>query len=233
MSFCDRRVAVLTLAVLFLQAVTGQAQDGAAPLKLESTKAKASYGIGFNIGSSIKREGLDLDLKILAAGIAAAMNGEEPALTPEIVQAAMQELAEMKAAKKLDDNKAYLAENAKKEGVKVTDSGLQYLVIKEGKGESPTTSSNVKTHYRGKLLDGTVFDQSYDGKEPTDADEPVGFGVTQVIRGWTEALQLMKPGAHYRLFIPSELAYGERGSRGAIGPNEVLIFEIYLLESTN
>ncbi len=233
MSFCDRRVAVLTLAVLFLQAVPGQAQDGEAPLKLESTKAKASYGIGFNIGSSIKREGLDLDLKILAAGIAAAMNGEEPALTPEIVQAAMQELAEMKAAKKLDDNKAYLAENAKKEGVKVTDSGLQYLVIKEGKGESPTTSSNVKTHYRGKLLDGTVFDQSYDGKEPTDADEPVGFGVTQVIRGWTEALQLMKPGAHYRLFIPSELAYGERGSRGAIGPNEVLIFEIYLLESTN
>lgn len=233
MSFCDRRVAVLTLAVLFLQAVPGLAQDGEAPLLLESTKAKASYGIGFNIGSSIKREGLDLDLKILAAGIAAAMNGEEPALTPEVVQAAMQELAEMKAAKKLDDNKAYLAENAKKEGVKVTDSGLQYLVIKEGKGESPTTSSNVKTHYRGKLLDGTVFDQSYDGKEPTDADEPVGFGVTQVIRGWTEALQLMKPGAHYRLFIPSELAYGERGSRGAIGPNEVLIFEIYLLESTN
>lgn len=233
MSFCDRRVAVLTLAVLFLQAVPGLGQDGEAPLLLESTKAKASYGIGFNIGSSIKREGLDLDLKILAAGIAAAMNGEEPALTPEVVQAAMQELAEMKAAKKLDDNKAYLAENAKKEGVKVTDSGLQYLVIKEGKGESPTTSSNVKTHYRGKLLDGTVFDQSYDGKEPTDADEPVGFGVTQVIRGWTEALQLMKPGAHYRLFIPSELAYGERGSRGAIGPNEVLIFEIYLLESTN
>lgn len=233
MSFCDRGVAVLTLAVVFLQAVPGFAQDGEAPLNLESTKAKASYGIGFNIGTSIKREGLDLDLKILAAGIAAAMNGEEPALTSEVIQAAMQELAELKAAKKLDDNKAYLAENAKKEGVKVTESGLQYLVIKEGKGASPTTSSNVKTHYRGKLLDGTVFDQSYDGKEPTDADEPVGFGVTQVIRGWTEALQLMKPGAHYRLFIPSELAYGERGSRGAIGPNEVLIFEIYLLESSN
>jgi FKBP-type peptidyl-prolyl cis-trans isomerase len=115
--------------------------------------------------------------------------------------------------------------------VQTTKSGLQYTVIKEGAGAMPTAKSRVKTHYRGKLLSGTVFDQSYEGEAPAAADMPVEFGVGQVIKGWTEALQLMKPGAHYRLFIPSELAYGERGTPGGpIGPNEVLVFEVHLVE---
>ena len=104
------------------------------------------------------------------------------------------------------------------------------MVLKEGSGAKPTTKSTVSTHYRGKLIDGTVFDNSYEGEEPTENDMPASFGVTQVIKGWTEALQLMKVGAKYRLFIPSELAYGENGPPG-IGPNSVLIFEIELVSS--
>lgn len=226
MNFCTRwLVAAMAISV----SVQVSAQDEGAPGKLDTAKAKASYGIGYNIGSSIKREGLDLDVKILAAAIADALAGKDAALEPAVVQAAIEELAKEKSAKKLKDNAEWLAANAKKEGVKVTKSGLQYLVIKEGTGATPTTESRVETHYRGKLLDGTVFDGSYDGDEPAESDQTISFGVTQVIRGWTEALQLMKTGAHYRLFIPSELAYGERGSGRAIGPNEVLIFEIYLV----
>ncbi len=214
------------------------AQDGDAdapkgPLKLESTREKASYGIGYNIGMNISREGLDLDPQIIAAGIAAALKGEKAALKPEEIQAAMEELAEQKNAAKLAENQKFLDGNKAQKGVKVTKSGLQYLVVKEGDGPVPTAKSKVKTHYRGKLLNGTVFDQSYEGEAPADTDEPVSFGVTQVIKGWTEALQLMKTGSHYRLFIPSDLAYGTRGAGGAIGPNEVLIFEIHLLETAD
>ena len=145
----------------------------------------------------------------------------------------MEALAEQKNAAKLAENQKFLDGNKAQKGVKVTKSGLQYLVVKEGDGPVPTAKSKVKTHYRGKLLNGTVFDQSYEGEAPADTDEPVSFGVTQVIKGWTEALQLMKTGSHYRLFIPSELAYGSRGAGGAIGPNEVLIFEIHLLETAD
>ncbi len=123
-----------------------------------------------------------------------------------------------------EKGEAYLAENAKKEGVKTTPSGLQYKVIKEGTGKQPTTSSTVKVHYRGTLINGTEFDSSYKRNEPID------FGVTQVIKGWTEGLQLMKEGAKYQLFIPSNLAYGPRGAGGVIGPDETLIFEVELLE---
>ena len=110
-----------------------------------------------------------------------------------------------------------LSNELAQKGIKVTKSGLQYLVVKEGDGPVPTAKNKVKTHYRGKLLNDTVFDQSYEGEAPADTDEPVSFGVTQVIKGWTEALQLMKAGSHYRLFIPSDLAYGPRGAGGAIG----------------
>ncbi|MFN5077183.1 MAG: FKBP-type peptidyl-prolyl cis-trans isomerase [Planctomyces sp.] len=233
--FCvSMRYARLAAAPLVLLSALALAADEPADkpsIKLESTKDKASYGIGYNIGSSIRREGLDLDAQTIAAGIAAALKGEKSAISPEDVQAAIEEMAKAKSAAKLTANQKFLDENKAKKGVRTTKSGLQYLVVKEGDGAVPTAKSTVKTHYRGKLLNGTVFDESYKGEAPTDADEPVSFGVTQVIKGWTEALQLMKTGSHSRLFIPSELAYGERGAGGSIGPNEVLVFEIHLLES--
>ena len=235
----NRLLRAIPLAIAAVAMLTSHsfAQDGdtaapKGPLKLESTKEKASYGIGYNIGMNISREGLDLDPAIIAAGIAAALKGEKAVLKPEEIQEAMEALAEQKNATKLAANQKFLDENKAQKGVKVTKSGLQYLVVKEGDGPVPTAKNKVKTHYRGKLLNGTVFDQSYEGEAPADTDEPVSFGVTQVIKGWTEALQLMKAGSHYRLFIPSDLAYGPRGAGGAIGPNEVLIFESHLLEVT-
>ncbi len=230
--------AFVCLSVLSAMTI---AQD-AAPVKeeapkLETTKDKAGYAIGYNIGKDLKKQGLDLNAKTIAAGIAAALSGTESALTPEEVEAVFGELRkEMmkkeseKGAKNLEAGKKFLEANKAKDGVKITKSGLQYMVIKEGTGATPTTKSTVSTHYRGSLIDGTVFDGSYKGDAPAESDEPVSFGVTQVIKGWTEALQLMKVGSHYRLFIPSELAYGENGP-GEIGSNSVLVFEIHLIDS--
>lgn len=213
-----------------------KAEDPKAPA-LESNKDKASYAIGFNIGNDIKNKGLDLDPRMIAAGIAAALNGEESALTKEQINAAfmalekeMQTKAGEKAKKNLEVGKKFLEENKSKEGVKVTKSGLQYIVIKEGTGATPTTDSTVTAHYRGTFIDGKSFDGTYEGKEPKESDRPIPFPVTGVIAGWTEALQLMKVGAHYRLFIPGNLAYGEEGRPG-IEPNSVLIFDIHLVDS--
>ena len=205
--------------------------------KLETTLDKASYAIGYDIGQNMKKQGLDPNPEALVAGIAAALAGEKSVLSPEEVQKAfaalqgeMQKKTEAKAAKSLAEGEAFLEVNKKKDGVKVTKSGLQYIVLKEGTGAKPTSDSTVSTHYRGKLIDGTVFDNSYEGDEPTDADTPAEFGVTQVIKGWTEALQLMKVGAKYRLFIPSGLAYGANGPP-TIGPNAVLVFDLELVSS--
>ena len=122
-----------------------------------------------------------------------------------------------------------MAENAKKEGVKSTKSGLQYKVIKSGTGATPKATDSVMTHYKGRLTDGTVFDGSYEGDAPAATDKTVDFPVNGVIKGWTEALQLMKVGDKWQLFIPSELAYGERGAGGDIGPHATLVFEIELI----
>ncbi|MDA1229820.1 MAG: FKBP-type peptidyl-prolyl cis-trans isomerase [Planctomycetota bacterium] len=231
-----------TLLLILTIAVPVVAQDPApekneAP-KLETTIDKASYAIGYNIGNDIKHQGLEPNPKALAAGIMAALAGDESLLSPEEVKAALSALqAEMqkktveKAVKTLEVGKAFLEANKKKEGVKVTKSGLQYVVLKEGTGEMPTRASTVSTHYRGTFIDGKMFDSSYAGDEPTAADEPVSFPVTGVIAGWTEALQLMKVGAKYRLFVPSELAYKAAG-RPSIPPNSVLLFDIELVSST-
>ena len=213
-----------------------KAADTKAPA-METDQAKASYAIGFNIGNDIKSKGLELDPQLIAAGIAAALKGEESALTEAQIAAAfaamekdMRAKSAAKATKNLEVGKKFLEENKSKEGVKVTKSGLQYIVIKEGTGATPTTDSTVTAHYRGTFIDGKSFDGTYEGKEPTEKDRPIPFPVTGVIAGWTEALQLMKVGAHYRLFIPGNLAYGEAGRPG-IEPNSVLIFDIHLVES--
>jgi FKBP-type peptidyl-prolyl cis-trans isomerase len=149
-------------------------------------------------------------LRLVCAGLAAAAFTLLP--------------TQLMAQSALEKGKAFLAENAKKEGVKTTPSGLQYIVITEGTGKSPKATDVVLVHYRGTLLDGTEFDSSY------KRNQPISFPLNQVIPGWTEGVQLMKEGAKYKFFIPSNLAYGPRGAGGVIGPDETLIFEVELLK---
>lgn len=223
----------ITTAVL-LMAGLAVADDEAGPV-LETAKQKASYGIGMNIGRQMASQNLKVDPKAIAAGIADMLAGKDSRLTQEELQAAMTAFqAELEAQVKAEADKngaaatKFLAENLKKKGVKKTKSGLQYQVIEEGTGKTPTVESTVSAHYRGKLLSGKVFDESYKGEKPTAADQPVPFPVNGVIKGWTEALQMMKVGARYRLFIPPALAYGERGRPG-IPPNALLVFDIELV----
>jgi FKBP-type peptidyl-prolyl cis-trans isomerase FklB len=199
---------------------------------LANPKQKQSYAIGLDIATSLKRGELDLDARALAAGITDGLAGK-PALTAEEQKAVLMDLQKSVMAKaeeteKADSEKnlkageAFLAANAKKDGVKTTASGLQYKVIKSGKGPSPKATDVVKVHYKGTLVDGTVFDSSI------ERGEPATFPVNRVIPGWTEALQIMKVGDKWQLFIPAKLAYGEQGP-GPIGPNSTLIFDVELL----
>ena len=187
----------------------------------------ASYGIGYDIGMSISNGGFtpqDIQQAELVRGIMDALAGKDPAFDATQVRSAMEALGKQILARKIEANKKFLAENAKKDDVIVTDTGLQYKVLKSGNGASPTASSQVTVHYEGKLINGQVFDSSL------QRGEPATFRVNQVIAGWTQALLRMKVGDKWQLFIPSELAYGEQGSPPVIGPNEVLIFEVELLE---
>jgi FKBP-type peptidyl-prolyl cis-trans isomerase len=239
----------LACAVAAVSTISVHAQDAAKPAA-ETTKPKpaapamtakqkASYGIGMNIGRSIKQQGLgadDLEVSVVARGIFDALSGKESVLSQAELSAAFAEVQKMiqaKAAAAAKENveagKKFLVTNAKKPGVKTTKTGLQYEIIRSGNGATPTKSDTVTTHYKGQLTNGEIFDGSYRGKVPTPADEPISFPVGGVIAGWTEALQLMKVGDKWRLFIPSELAYGERGAGKDIGPGATLIFEIELI----
>lgn len=226
---------IVFLVPVLLSSCLVKAQEKAP--EFPTVKDKVSYAIGMNVARQFKQQGLDLNVEKVALGMATILKDSDPLLTDEQIKAAFEEFEtqQREAAEKLaKDNSAaaekFLAQNAKKPGVKTTKSGLQYQVIREGTGTTPTTKNTVSTHYRGKLIDGTVFDESYKGKEPTEDDKPVSFPVTKVIKGWTEAVQLMKEGAKYRLFIKPELAYGERGPSPKIGPNSLLIFDIELLK---
>jgi len=202
---------------------------------LDTTLQKNSYVLGYNFGLSLKAIISDLDLAYVFQGIKdAAVTGKgklNDGEMREIFIAFQKSLRERHMEKKkLDGEKnkmegeQFLKENAQKEGVKTTTSGLQYMVLQEGTGPSPTADDRVKVHYRGTLLDGTEFDSSY------KRGEPIVFALNGVIPGWTEGVQLMKTGAKYKFFIPSELAYKEHGSGQVIGPNATLIFEVELLE---
>jgi len=202
---------------------------------------KRGYAIGFQAGSSFRAQELQLNLDMLTHGLKDGMGGQTSALpkdqTSEVMTALQKEMqAKMEkrrqeqaaqrkeqAEKNLAEGKVFLEANAKKEGVKVLASGLQYKVLKEGTGKTPVATDRVKVHYRGTLTNGTEFDSSYKGGKPTE------FPVTQVIKGWVEALQLMKEGSKWELCIPPALAYGEPG-RPNIPPNSVLVFEVELLE---
>ncbi|HYV74106.1 MAG TPA: FKBP-type peptidyl-prolyl cis-trans isomerase [Candidatus Binatia bacterium] len=204
------------------------------PLKLTTQKEKLSYAIGMNIGQSMKKDALDIDPAILTRALKDALAGSKPQMTEEEAKAVITTFRnEMIAKKQAEEKKIsdankqageqFLATNKTREGVVTLPSGLQYKIIKQGDGPKPTATDTVETNYRGTLINGTEFDSSY------KRGEPATFPVNQVIKGWTEALQLMPVGSKWQLFIPADLAYGPRSPSPEIGPNSALIFDIELL----
>lgn len=197
-------------------------------VNLENEIDKVSYSLGVNVAENIKQQGLDqINSSAFAKAVEDVYTGGSTQINGVEAQQILQSFFQKQQAAQHSGNKdageKFLAENATKEGVVVLPSGLQYKVLKEGTGEKPTASSTVKTHYHGTLIDGTVFDSS------VDRGQPISFPVNGVIAGWTEALQLMPVGSKWKLFIPYNLAYGERGAGGKIGPFSALVFEVELL----
>lgn len=224
-------IRIITGSVLaFTLAVSASADD-----ELETPEERLSYTVGMDIGRSLAEQDMDLDVELVIEALRASYHGEETRLTEEEAlaerdafmerrQQQMEQQHQQDAVRNLEEGQAFLAENREQEDVVETDSGLQYRVIEEGEGRSPAAEDRVTVHYRGTLIDGTEFDSSY------ARGEPATFALNQVIPGWTEGVQLMAEGAKYEFFVPSELAYGEEGRPGPIGPNATLIFEVELIE---
>ena len=210
---------IIVLGILFL---VSQLNAQEKPV-LKNQKEKVSYIIGMDIGSNLKRQSIDVDPNILTKGVQDALSGAKPLLSNEEIQETMVAFQKEMMEKQKQRGEAFLSENKKKEGVKTLPSGLQYKVIKAGTGRKPKLNNTVTINYRGTLIDGTEFDSSY------RHGQPATFPVSGVIPGWTEALQLMEEGAKWQFFIPPNLAYGERGAGGLIGPNATLIFEVELI----
>lgn len=217
----------LSVAAFGLSSCTGNIHSTSASLK---TKADtANFYIGYMYGSNLERSGItNPNVEAIVAGLNSAIHGKKaPADMMAMnmyVNQYVQEVRMAQAKEAEERGKAFLEENAKKEGVKTTESGLQYKIEKQGEGALPADTSIVRVHYRGTLIDGTEFDSSYKRNEPTE------FPVNRVIAGWTEALKMMPVGSKWTLYIPSNLAYGPRGAGQIIGPNETLIFEVELLD---
>lgn len=232
------RIFSLFIMLLFVSAACAQKQSGSSDIKVsDDAKGKKSYGVGYDLGRQIPRaigsiSNLDLDQ---------FMQGMKDALkeTPQLSDAEVKTLVEQfrtealaarakeindKGSKNLEAGKKFLEENKAKDGVKVTESGLQYKIIKPGTGKRPKATDRVEVHYEGTLLDGTVFDSSY------QRGQTIEFGLNQVIKGWTEGLQLVKEGGEIMLYIPHDLAYGSSGSGPNIGPNSTLIFKVELFK---
>ncbi len=204
-------------------------------VELKNDQDKLSYTLGMNISLSILQLPLELNKEVVIACVADLLRGGQPQIEQQEYQKIMQDFqkqlqtiaAEQKkkaGEANAEISRKFLEENAKKEGVKVTNSGLQYIVLEEGNGENPKATDTVKVHYEGTLINGQIFDSSI------KRGEPVEFPLNHVIPGWTEGLQLMRPGAKYRFFIPSDLAYGEHGAGDMIAPNSALIFDVELIE---
>lgn len=217
-------LAAITLAGLSLSLISCDKPN------LKEQKGKYSYAIGVQIAKNLKDQNIDLDTKAFAAAVKDITSGKEPQLSDEERMNALRAMSEGMRAKEMEtagDNlkkgQEFLEANKGKDGVKVTSTGLQYKVIKEGSGPKPKITDTVSVHYRGTLLDGKEFDSSY------ARNQPVEFPLKGVIPGWTEALQLMKTGSEYELYIPADLGYGERGNP-SIPPNSVLVFKVELLK---
>jgi FKBP-type peptidyl-prolyl cis-trans isomerase FkpA len=202
---------------------------------LESDIDSVSYAVGLNLSKQMKTNFSEVNKDLFAQGFRNGLDSVNLLIAEKDIQKLMSSYFKKKQAAKKEEELLksevyktagieFLKENKTKQGVKTTESGLQYIVLKEGKGKTPTTANRVKVHYHGTILDGTVFDSSVDRGKPSE------FGVTQVIKGWTEGLQLMKVGAKYKFFIPQELAYGANPRPGVIKPLMALIFEVELLE---
>ena len=230
-----KKISVLVATVIVAMSASFTSCDSHKSASLKTAVDSASYAIGINTGANYRTNlktlpGGEANIDDLIAGFIQAIKGDSAAMkmTPETAQQYLQtyfvEASAKEAAQNKEAGEKFLAENKTKEGVITTESGLQYKVEKEGTGEKTTAADRVKVHYTGTLLDGTKFDSSVDRGEPAE------FGVSQVIRGWTEGLQIMPAGSKYIFWIPSDLAYGERGAGQDIKPNSVLKFEVELLE---
>lgn len=202
--------------------------------KIEDEKDKVNYSLGYQIGGDLKRQGVELDAELVVKGIQDAIAGANPMMTSQEMWTVLVDLKKRiekterekflkDSVKNLAEGEEFLSANAKKEGVQVLPSGLQYRVVREGSGVSPSATDTVSVNYRGTHINGTEFDSSF------KRNKPAIFRVDRVIAGWTEALQLMKEGAKWELYIPAKLAYGERGAGSGIPPNSTLIFEVDLI----
>ncbi len=225
----NRKLSTLLLLSVALVACNQQQKEPeAAVTSLESEQDKYSYGLGMMIGERVLKQYEDVDYDLLLEGMKAQHQSETTLLSLQEAGEALNAYMEKALAAQSEANKKrgedYLKANADKEGITTTESGLQYKVLTQGDGAKPAATDQVTVHYRGTLIDGTEFDSSYSRGEPTS------FALNQVIPGWTEGVQLMSVGSKYQFFIPYELAYGERGAGGSIGPFETLIFEVELLE---
>ena len=200
--------------------------------KYTTVETQASYGVGFQMGEQLKSNPFDgLDIDAVAEGLRDAFSGETAQVDNNTLRNAFGEIHQrMQAAKAeqsnalIEEGEKFLADNAQREEITVTDTGLQYEVIETGEGSTPNADSTVRVHYHGTLLDGKMFDSSYERGQPAE------FPVNGVIKGWTEALQMMKEGSKWRLYVPHELAYGEQGAGGAIAPYSTLVFDVELLD---
>lgn len=224
-----RSSSLFIASIFFITIVCAQQQQDA----FKDDNARLNYSVGYQIGSDFKQQEFELRPNAVLKGIEDAMSGSDSLMSRQEMQKTMadmgRQVADLKKKKRRqialyqDENRNFLLQNTKKTGITTTDSGLQYRVIEQGQGETPGKDDRVLVHYRGKLIDGTEFDSSH------KRNKPASFKVNQVIKGWTEALQLMPRGSHWQLFIPPELAYGEKGAGRSIPPNSTLIFDVELI----
>jgi len=225
-----KRMVIIFTLLMFTPGAGWAAGD----LDLKDEKIRTSYSVGYQVGGDFKRQGMEINPEILGRGIQDALKDAQPAMAEEEmrqtlvdlqkrVTAAQEESKRLQSERNLIEGDKFLAANAKKKGVTTLPSGLQYQIVTKGEGNPPKVTETVTVHYRGTLIDGTEFDSSY------SRNQPATFALNRVIKGWTEGLQLMKPGAKYKLFIPPDLAYGERGAGSKVGANSTLIFEVELL----
>ncbi len=230
------RNLLIWLPILILIGCGNQSEipGGTPNVTVETHVDTISYSIGMDIATSFNHQSVDVNPQVFTRGFMDAYGGDETVFTEEEMRSILaafrvelrqkqQELAKMKAEKNAKEGDEFLSENRTKEGVVETETGLQYKVLESAQGPSPVVTDRVSVHYTGRLIDGTVFDSS------VGRDQPASFRLNGVIKGWTEALQLMRVGEKWEVYVPGHLGYGERGSGAKIGPNQLLIFEIELL----